>query len=317
MIMHYDLIGDIHGCHETLHALLAKLGYTLVSGVYQHLTNKIIFLGDFVDRGPGQREVLAIVRPMVEQGHALAVMGNHEFNAIAYATQADDGQYLREHSEKNNKQHRVFLDAYESDPDAYQDTIGWFKTLPLWLDLETDSGALRVIHACWDQSLIDRLAAHYAPHGVLTDALLHESNDEAHWAFHAIETLLKGKEIPLQQGLYFHDKDGNKRHRIRIKWWDQTATTYQQAHMGPASFITHIPDDEITGDHLVEYGHHLPPVFLGHYWMDGKPAVLAPNIACLDYSVARPGGQLVAYRWQGEQVLSDEHFVSIDRVDKE
>lgn len=31
----------------------------------------------------------------------------------------------------------------------------------------------------------------------------------------------------------------------------------------------------------------------------GVPEPLAPNIACLDYSVAKPGGKLVAYRWSG------------------
>jgi hypothetical protein len=30
------------------------------------------------------------------------------------------------------------------------------------------------------------------------------------------------------------------------------------------------------------------------------PVPLAPNIACLDYSVAQLGGKLVAYRWDGE-----------------
>ena len=45
------------------------------------------------------------------------------------------------------------------------------------------------------------------------------------------------------------------------------------------------------------------------------PAALAPNIACLDYSVAKPGGKLVAYRWDGEQTLSGEKFEWVDRVE--
>ena len=85
--------------------------------------------------------------------------------------------------------------------------------------------------------------------------------------------------------------------------------------MGPESARTHIPDDEITGDHLVEYSHKAPPVFLGHYWMEGEPAPLAPNIACLDYSVAKPGGKLVAYRWDGEQVLESGNFFWVERVE--
>jgi hypothetical protein len=51
------------------------------------------------------------------------------------------------------------------------------------------------------------------------------------------------------------------------------------------------------------------PVFIGHYWLSAsKPEILADNVACLDYSVAK-GGFLCAYRWQGEQRLSNDHFV--------
>lgn len=80
------------------------------------------------------------------------------------------------------------------------------------------------------------------------------------------------------------------------------------------SYRTHIPEDEIAGDHLVEYSHTEPPVFLGHYWFDGTPQRLATNIVCLDYSVAKVGGKLVAYRWDGEQTLSQDKFVSVERT---
>ena len=50
------------------------------------------------------------------------------------------------------------------------------------------------------------------------------------------------------------------------------------------------------------------PVFFGHYWLTGTPELLHPNICCLDYSVAN-GGQLVAYRKNGEIVLSPDNFV--------
>ena len=102
---------------------------------------------------------------------------------------------------------------------------------------------------------------------------------------------------------------------VRVRWWDQSADTYLQAYMGPESARTQIPDDEISGDHLIEYSHAEPPVFLGHYWMDGDPEPLAPNIACTDYSVARPGGKLAAYRWDGEQHLESDKFVAVGRVE--
>jgi hypothetical protein len=50
--------------------------------------------------------------------------------------------------------------------------------------------------------------------------------------------------------------------------------------------------------------------------MEGKPTLLAPNIACTDYSVAKPGGKLVAYRWDGESKLDENKFVSVNRIEE-
>lgn len=310
--MAYDIIGDIHGCAKTLSVLLDKLGYVLESGIYRHPIRQVIFLGDFVDRGPYQQDVINIVRPMVETGAALSVMGNHEYNAIAYATfDEEKDDYLRQNTDKNRRQHQAFLDAYVDKPDQYDDVIAWFKTLPLWLELH----GLNIVHACWDKKQMNNIKTHYSHEHLLTDQLLKNATTKGKWEFQAVETLLKGKEVSLPEGGHFHDTDGNIRHNIRVRWWDQNATSYQTAFMGPESVRTHMPDDEITGDHMIEYGHHEPPVFLGHYWMEGKPKPLAPNIACLDYSVAKAGGKLVAYRFDGEQTLSADKYVYVERIE--
>lgn len=308
----YDIVGDIHGCHQTLEVLLATLGYTIgPEGYYRQFGRTVIYLGDFIDRGPGQREVLDIVRPMIDSGAALAVMGNHEFNAIAYATRDPvSGQFLRQHSPKNAHQHKKFLDAFDNSDPEYRDAIEWFKTLPLWLDL----GALRVVHACWDQNFINRVVGNYESGNKLSERLLFDACQKGSWQFEAVETLLKGKEVPLREGSEFQDTDGNHRHAIRVRWWDRSANTLFKAFMGPESARTHIPDDEITGDHLIDYSHSFPPVFIGHYWLEGIPQPLAPNIACVDYSVGKKGGKLAAYRWNGEVELLDRNFVSIERV---
>jgi hypothetical protein len=311
--MSYDLIGDIHGYSEPLVELLDTLGYRSQSGVYRHPERQVIFLGDFVDRGPNQREVIDIVRPMIDQGAALSVMGNHEFNAIAWFTEdpADPGHYLRPHSEKNRKQHRVFLDAYRGTAD-HDELIEWFRTLPLWLDLP----GLRVVHACWDDSLMNGLLARYPSiNQRLDDDLLVKASRDGGYEFVAVETLLKGKEIRLPNGHSFFDKDGNARHDVRIRWFDGKAVTYQEAFLGPEKARSHIPEDPVGADHLLHYSHDDPPVFIGHYWLDTEPEILAANVACLDYSVAAAsGGKLVAYRWDGEQRLSNRKFVAVQRA---
>lgn len=306
----YDLIGDIHGRAVELEALLTKLDYEKTGAGYRHDNRQVIFLGDFIDRGPQQRRVLEIARTMIDDGSALSVMGNHEFNAIAYHTPDGQGGYLRPRSEKNTHQHQAFLDAFSARPNDWQETISWFKTLPLWLDME----GLRVVHACWDPVLIDRISREYGDGALLTDDLLREASRSGTWQYRAVETLLKGKEIRLPEGSFFHDKDGTRRHEIRVRWWAE-GRTYRDVYMGPESAVTHIPEDPIEGDHLVEYGRDEKPVFLGHYWMEGTPEPLAANIACLDYSVAKPGGKLVAYRWNWEKSIRPDSYVCSDRVD--
>ncbi len=109
----YDLIGDVHGYATPLRNLLRKLGYEERQDVWRHPERTVIFLGDFIDRGPEQLETVRIARGMVEAGAALAVMGNHEFNAIAFASETSEGpgQYLRQHSDKNRNQDAAFLRA--------------------------------------------------------------------------------------------------------------------------------------------------------------------------------------------------------------
>jgi hypothetical protein len=53
----YDLVGDIHGHADALHRLLRALDYVEIEGVFRRSERQMIFVGDFIDRGPQQREV--------------------------------------------------------------------------------------------------------------------------------------------------------------------------------------------------------------------------------------------------------------------
>ena len=178
----------------------------------------------------------------------------------------------------------------------------------MWLDLD----GLRVIHACWDFRAIENLQRDYADAPLLSDLLLQRACEPFTSEFADVETLLKGKEVILPDGVQFPDVGGTMRQHMRIKWWSQ-ASTFRDASLVAKDVVTHIPEEPLSSEHLVEYREQEKPLFLGHYWLSGVPEPLAPNIACLDYSVAK-GGQLVAYRWDGEQELDKDKFVAIDRV---
>jgi hypothetical protein len=131
--MGHDIIGDIHGHTDRLEALLGKLGYSVRSGAWRHPGRTAIFVGDFIDRGPGQLGTLKLVRAMLDAGSARATMGNHEFNAVAWATPdpLHEGQYLRprhgEKGAKNRHQHAAFLAEVGLDNQAHQAWTGWFR----------------------------------------------------------------------------------------------------------------------------------------------------------------------------------------------
>ena len=75
----FDIIGDVHGCHQELLNLLEKLGYQDTDGVTTHPEGrKAVFVGDLVDRGPAADRVLETVMSMTQAGTALCVSGNHE-----------------------------------------------------------------------------------------------------------------------------------------------------------------------------------------------------------------------------------------------
>jgi len=307
----FDLIGDIHGHGQPLRALLEKLGYRRRDGRYRHPARQAIFLGDFIDRGPEQRGVLDIVRPMVEDGAALSVMGNHELNALAFHTPdpGSEGGHLRERSEKNVAQHRAFLDEH-THPTALDQAIAWFWQLPLWLDL----GEIRVVHAAWDRRALEIVNPQVADGNRLTDELLERASRRGSPEQDAVENLLKGIEATLPHDGHFHDKDGHPRRYMRLKWWlYPDGQTWRTMFLGPPSVAETLPDVPLPPDVETGYPDTAPPVFIGHYWMTGTPTVQATNVACLDYSVARDGGKLVAYRWDGETSLRDDRFVWVGR----
>jgi len=188
----YDSIGDVHGYAEKLKALLLKLKYSEHYGYYSHPTRKAVFVGDLIDRGEQVRETIRIVRAMVENGAALMVMGNHEYNAICFHSPKKGGGHLREHGIKNILQHIDTLQAFRMAEDELKDHITWFKTLPMFLELD----GLRIIHACWDHSLVEYVRKEL-PGATMTRKFLERSIRKGTRANRAVEVLLKGREIPL------------------------------------------------------------------------------------------------------------------------
>ncbi len=87
----FDIIGDLHGCCDELEELLEQLGYCyedcekpldselLMDRVPKHPQGRrVIFVGDYVDRGPRSVDTLRLVATMAHHGSAFCLPGNHD-----------------------------------------------------------------------------------------------------------------------------------------------------------------------------------------------------------------------------------------------
>lgn len=114
----YDIVGDLHGCLNTLHNLLAELGYER-SGRHPG-GRRLAFVGDIVTRGAHSVETFDYIARLVGTGRASMTRGNR------------DGPWA------------------EGRPEAR-----WIADFPIQLML--DDGKLLVVHAAIRSDLIGRV----------------------------------------------------------------------------------------------------------------------------------------------------------------
>lgn len=308
----YDIIGDIHGCALTLERLLEQMGYRRRQGVYEHPSRTAVFLGDIIDRGPRIREALHRVRDMVDRGSALIVMGNHEYNALGYCTLARPGsgrRHVREHNERHNRLIQATLDQFAHYDHEWHEFLDWFYELPLFLEMDH----FRVVHACWDETLI-RQFQHQHPSGCIDEEFLHASMAPGSFAGRVMDRLLRGTAMKLPDGMTMTGRDGFQRQYFRTRFWGEDAETYGDIVFQPDPLPENIarrPLSQQERQQLITYGPDERPVFVGHYWLQGVPQPIAPNVACLDYSAVKYG-KLVAYRMDDEDRLDPQKFVWVD-----
>jgi serine/threonine protein phosphatase 1 len=108
------IVGDVHGCFEELMQLLEQ--------VQLRPEDRLISVGDLVDRGPRSPEVVAFFR---QRPNTVVLMGNHERKhvraVLSYAQEITKLQFGA----------------------GYDEAVGWMGTLPCWYEDEH----VRVVHA--------------------------------------------------------------------------------------------------------------------------------------------------------------------------
>lgn len=77
-------IGDIHGCSKALR--------TLIETIDPQPEDELVFLGDYVDRGPDSRDVVDQIIALKDRCRVVPLRGNHEIMLIAVALRGMDGE---------------------------------------------------------------------------------------------------------------------------------------------------------------------------------------------------------------------------------
>ncbi len=75
-------IGDVHGCYKPLR--------TLIETIDPQPEDQIIFLGDYIDRGPDSRGVVDLVIELQQRCEVITLLGNHEIMLLSVTQSGAD-----------------------------------------------------------------------------------------------------------------------------------------------------------------------------------------------------------------------------------
>ena len=116
-------IGDVHGCLEELRELLRAVAY-------DPSADRLVFVGDLVDRGPDPVGVVREVRALASRGDVLTIMGNHEEKLVRWfkrvAEERDTG--------KKNAMTPPPPDRLAQWEAFDADSLAWLAALPITLE---------------------------------------------------------------------------------------------------------------------------------------------------------------------------------------
>jgi len=224
-----DIVGDVHGEISALEDLLANLGYGN-SGCHPD-GRRLVFVGDLTDRGPDSAAVVDLVKQLVEAECAQCVLGNHDLNILLGHRKHDNHWFFGEDSSLGDS--AEITPAVLADDAIRRRVLDFFQTLPLALERDD----VRVVHACWDDEMIERSRQssdtrelyHQYKNQIDEDLLTQPGLDEhdkelQHQIRNPVKVLTSGLEVKTDKP--FH-ASGKWRQLERVHWWpDYRARQY-------------------------------------------------------------------------------------------
>src|SRR5512145_3181090 len=122
--MHY-FIGDIHGYLDQLIACIEKIRGEMKE------SDRIVFLGDYIDRGPMSYEVVDYLISFSKKHDSVFLKGNHEAMFLDYVAGNDkSGIYLNNGGTATIKSYRKNLNEFKI-PEKHMD---FYRNLRLYYE---------------------------------------------------------------------------------------------------------------------------------------------------------------------------------------
>lgn len=130
------IIGDIHGCLETLKRLMDKIDW-------HPDQDGLVFLGDYIDRGEDPRGVLEYILEISREGESVqCLLGNHEALFLELLEGGDIANFI-----SNGGLHTLESYAMDGDPKGEmhipEEHIAFMKSLRPWIEMN----GYYVVHA--------------------------------------------------------------------------------------------------------------------------------------------------------------------------
>ncbi len=304
----YDIIGDVHGQATLLKKLLLKLGYKNGENGYFHPERKAVFVGDFINRGHEIRKTIRLIRKMVRNGNAFAILGNHEINAILFDMKDVNGKPLIKEPRKSYLSLFKTINEYVDRPEQWEKHLRWMRSLPFFLEL----GNIRFVHACWSGSAVriikEKLSEEQDAKNIFREYYKFPKSELSK----SISVLTKGVDMKMPGDLKVVNNKGVIPLSFRMSWWEEPEGKTFREMSFESKFK--LPAYTIPPEILPEtffYSENEPPVFFGHYCRGRGPHIIKPNICCVDSCVSRTK-VLTAYSWRGEKVLKPENLVRVN-----
>lgn len=120
------VMSDIHGCYNELVNLMQDL---VDSEKYDEKTDRLIFLGDYIDRGDDSRKVIEYIRNLQKDNdNVIALKGNHEMMCVDYCRKKGDNWLFNGCGNT--------MDSYETDRKQFLNDVEWMEQLPLYYEDE-------------------------------------------------------------------------------------------------------------------------------------------------------------------------------------